>query len=446
VTESEQRYAASLRLWAEGERLIPGGSQTNSKRPGAYAFGAYPIYAARAEGARIWDVDGNVYLDYVNALGPVSLGYCHPAVDGAIREQLERGIISGLLWPVEVEVARGLVEAVPGAEAVRFFKGGGEATAAAARIARAHTGRHLILNAGYRGWPDTWAAGRDPAVPPALAPYVLDFRHDSLDGLRTLLERHAGEVAAVFMDVPYDGPLPEGHLAAVRDLAHGAGALFVLDEIVGGFRLAVGGGGAYYGVVPDLAVFAKGMANGMPLAAVVGRREVMAAAERSLISLTYGGEALSLAAAAAVLRVYREQDVLGHLWTVGRRLMEGLDAAAREAGVPFRCAGYPPMAAMRLDVPADEVGPAWRALLAGCARRGVLLRRGGLNFVTLAHTAADVDETVAACAGAFRDLRAAGYEGAPGGAPAADDGGRGQQVVPTGAPSSGPPTGRPAGR
>jgi len=212
------RLTESLRLWAEAERLIPGGSQTNSKRAGAFALGAYPIYAARAAGCRIWDVDGNEYLDFVSALGPVSLGYGHPAVDDAIREQLGRGIISGLLWPVEVEVARGLLDALPGAasgrpRAVRFFKGGGEGTAAAARIARAHTGRHVILNAGYRGWPDVWAAGRDPAVPAELAAYVLPFPHDDLDALRRLLEANAGKVAAVFMDLPYSGPLPEGHLA-----------------------------------------------------------------------------------------------------------------------------------------------------------------------------------------------------------------------------------------
>ena len=137
----------SLALWQRAQQVIPGGSQTNSKRPSSYAFGHYPIYAGRAQGCRIWDVDGNEYVDYVNGLGPVSLGYCYPAVDEAIREQLGRGIISGLLWPLEVEVAEALVEAVPCAEAVRFFKCGGEATAAAARIARAFTGRDKILNA-----------------------------------------------------------------------------------------------------------------------------------------------------------------------------------------------------------------------------------------------------------------------------------------------------------
>jgi glutamate-1-semialdehyde 2,1-aminomutase len=189
--------AESMRLWAEAEGLIPGGSQTNSKRPRHYALGHYPIYAARAEGSHIWDVDGNEYIDYVNGMGPISLGYGFPAVDAAIRDQLGKGIVSGLLWPLEIAAARALTEVIPCAEQVRFLKGGGEATAAAARIARAHTGKHLLLNAGYRGWPDTWAAGHDPAVPPDLARYRIDFPHDDLDRLAQLLAKHRGEVAAV---------------------------------------------------------------------------------------------------------------------------------------------------------------------------------------------------------------------------------------------------------
>ena len=153
------------------------------------------------------------------------------------------------------------------------------------------------------------------------------------------------------MDVPYDGRLPGDHLATVRDLAHAHDALFVMDEVVRGFRLTRGGAHDHLGVLPDLACFAKGMANGLPLAAVVGRREVMEVAERSLITATYGGEALSLAACIATLRVYREEPVIEHLWRMGRRLMEGLSAAARAAGAPFDCAGYAPCFAMRLDLP-----------------------------------------------------------------------------------------------
>jgi glutamate-1-semialdehyde aminotransferase len=401
----------SLRLWHEAERLIPGGSQTNSKRPGNFAFGRYPIFAARAAGSRIWDVDGNEYLDFVNALGPISLGYGYLAVDEAIRRQLERGIIAGLLWPLEVEAAQALVAAIPCAEQVRFFKGGGEATAAAARIARAFTGRHVILNAGYRGWPDTWSIGRDAAVPPDLARYVLSFRMGDLPHAEQVLSEHRGEVAAVFTDLPYDASLGKEYLSGLRDLAHAHGALFCMDEIVHGFRLAPGGAHEYYGVLPDLACFAKGMANGMPLAAVVGRAEVMRCAADALISITYGGEALSLAACVATLHVYREQPVIAHCRRVGQQLIDGLNAAAEAAGVPFRALGYPPMGSMAFDLPRERLSDAWELFLAECARRGVLFRRGGLNFITYAHTAADVERAVAAAADAFDVLRSAGFAG-----------------------------------
>ncbi len=409
------------------ETLIPGGSQTNSKRPQAFAFGRYPIFAARAEGSRIWDVDGNEYVDFVNGLGPITLGYRHPAVDQAVRDQLEHGVIAGLLWPLEVEVARGLVEAIPCAEQARFFKGGGEATAAAARIARAATGRSVILNAGYRGWPDPWAAGRDAAVPAELERYVVSFPHGDLAQLEQLLDQHRGEVAAVFTDVRYDASCDAAYLRGAQELARAHGALLCFDEIVNGFRLARGGMQEHFGVTPDLACFAKGIANGLPLAAVVGRREVMAHAASSLISLTYGGEALSLAACRAVLDIYAANDVIGHLWRVGRRLMDGLNAAAAGAGVPFACVGYPPMSAMELRLPAEQVGPAWELFLAECALRGVLFRRGGLNMMTYSHQEADVDASVHAAAGAFDVLRRAGYSTeAVGG----DGQSRGQQVGP----------------
>lgn len=420
----------SLALWREAEQLIPGGSQTNSKRPSAYAFGKYPIFASRAEGCRIWDVDGNEYVDYVNGLGPITLGYRYPAVDDAIRAQLEQGIVSGLLWPAEVEAARGLSEAIPCAEQVRYFKGGGEATAAAARIARAFTGRHVILNAGYRGWPDTWSAGRDQAVPPDIARYVVSFRQGDLAQLAQLLDERKGQVAAIFTDLPYDASLGQAYLQGVQDLARAHGALVAYDEIVNGFRLARGGMQEHFGVVPDLACFAKGMANGMPLAAVAGQANVMAAAKDALISITYGGEALSLAACVAVLGEYQRKPVIQHLWRAGQRLMDGLNAAAAAHHVPFRCHGFAPMSAMAFTLPSEKVGAAWELFLAECAQRGALMRRGGLNMMTFSHQDSDVDQTIRAAAEAFDVLRAAGFAGS--GDTDANDaaGASGQQVGP----------------
>jgi glutamate-1-semialdehyde aminotransferase len=268
-----------------------------------------------------------------------------------------------------------------------------------------------------------------------VARYTVSFPTGDLDALARLLDEHRGQVAAVFTDLPYDGSLGAEYLREVQRLAHDHGALLCFDEIVHGFRLARGGMQEHFGVLPDLACFAKGIANGLPLAVVVGRRELMAHAASSLISLTYGGEALSLAACIAVLREYRERDVIGHLWRIGQRLMDGLNAAATRAGVPFRCLGYPSMSAMELRLPRERVGPAWELLLAESARRGALFRRGGLNMITFSHHEADVDEAVHAAAGAFEALRAAGFTAAAGreaGVAAGGDqsGSRGQQVGP----------------
>lgn len=399
------RYDRSLELFEEARRLVPGGSQTNSKRPQAFAYGAYPIYAGRAKGCHITDIDGNEYIDLVNALGPIVLGYGYPALDRAITAQLERGILAGLLYPVEAEAARMLVDMIPCAEMVRFLKGGGEATAAAARIARAYTGRELILNCGYRGWPDVWSAAQnDGGIPKALESTIISFPFNDLGALERLLAKHGDQVAAVFLDILREEPEP-GYLAAVRELAHRYGALFVMDEIITGFRLAPGGAQEYYHVVPDMACFAKAMANGMPLGAVVGRAEIMRVAADLRISITYGGEALSLAAAVACMREIRDRSVPDHLWHIGACLMAGLDDAAGKQGIPFECYGLAPMSLMRFnELDARESDLVWSYFLQEMAMRGVLLRRGGVNFVTFSHTQDDVAEIVAVADDVFAHL------------------------------------------
>jgi glutamate-1-semialdehyde aminotransferase len=398
-------YAASLDLFDEALTLIPGGAQTSSKRPAAFAYGAYPIYFAEASGGRITDLDGNEYIDLVSALGPISLGYRYPTVDAAIDNQLRRGIIAGLLSPLEVEVAHLITELVPCAERVRFFKGGGEATAAAARIARRFTGREVILNCGYRGWPDTWVAHEaDSGVPHRLAGAVQPFAFNDREGLERLVHGRAGDIAAIAVDVQVTEPEP-GYLAWLRDLAHEIGALLIFDEIVTGFRLANGGAQEYFGVTPDLAVFAKGIANGMPLAVVTGRAEVMDAFTGAMVSITYGGEALSLAAAAATLRTYRDEPVVETLWARGRQLRDGLMQAASATDLPFVVEGFDPMTAMRFSgLDADLERDAWGYLLQEMAERGVLLRRGGLNFVSFSHTVDEMDGVIVAAHDVFANL------------------------------------------
>ncbi len=402
----------SLVLGQRAVRFIPGITQTASKRPEAFAPGAFPDFIERGQGAHVWDVDGNEYIDFVMACGPVTLGYCYPAVDQAILNQLRRGIIFSRPTALEGEVAELLAEMVPCAEMARFFKGGAEANSAALRLARAYTGRRVVASCGYRGWHDQWAVTHTPAgIPAELAGLISEFRYNDLASLAAVLEANAGQVAAVILDA-VSGEQPQaGFLAGVRDLAQRHGALLIFDEIVTGFRLAPGGAQQYYGVTPDLAVFAKGIANGMPLSAVCGRRDVLSVATDVFMTLTYGDEQLSLAAARAALTEMRTQDVCGHIRRVGARLVAGVQAAIDRTGAPFACRGEPAMPAFvatgafrgrTLD--GREQGRAWYYLLAELARRGILWRKHSLLLPSYSHSSADIDQAVAACGEVFADL------------------------------------------
>ncbi|MBD3292441.1 MAG: aminotransferase class III-fold pyridoxal phosphate-dependent enzyme [Armatimonadia bacterium] len=415
---SEQRsYDRSVELYRRAVEAIPGGSQTNSKRANAYAPGAYPIYAQKAEGARVQDVDGNWYIDYVLGLGPITLGYCYPEVDHAIRAQLEKGIIYGQLSPLEVEVAERVCNVVPCAEMVRFLKGGAEVTTAAARLARTHTGREMILNCGYRGWADTWfsqSAGIEKGVPECIGGLVDGWTRHDLESLQAKLEEHAGNVAMVSLDPATGGArVPDGYHQGVRDLCDEHDVLLMYDEIVTGFRMANGGGQEYFGVTPDLACFAKGAANGMPLGIVCGRADVMRhAIEDTVISVTYGGEALSLAAGKAVMQVLQREPVIETIWESGRRLMAGFEELGEKHGVPLHCHGYEPMSSQTIQYEDAELSrDVWTLLLQEMAARGVTLRRGGLLFITYSHRDAEVEETLEALDGALAVIAEAVDEG-----------------------------------
>lgn len=385
-------------------RLIPGVTQTISKRPEAFVPVEFPHFIDHAQGAHVWDVDGNEYVDYVMACGPVTLGYCYPEVDRAILQQLAKGIIFTRLTSLEAEVAELVCHVVPCAEMVRFFKGGAEANSAAMRIARAFTGREMVVSCGYRGWHDQWAVTHSPlGIPGCLGGVTKTFDYNSLSSLSAVLESNPGRVAAVIID-PVSGVRPEpGFLEGVQTLARQHGALLVFDEIVTGFRLAPGGAQEYFGVVPDMAVFAKGIANGMPLSAVVGRRDVMEYAQKVFVTLTYGDEALSLAAAKATLGRVAEGSVCPHIWEIGRSLVAGIGPILQEMDVPFTFSGVEAMPAFVAAPTAtgrpmseDDQQRAWLYLLRGLARRSVIWRKHSLILPSFSHTPEDVELTLVA--------------------------------------------------
>jgi glutamate-1-semialdehyde aminotransferase len=298
---------------------------------------------------------------------------------------------------------------------VRFFKGGAESNAAAVRIARAVTGREKVASCGYRGWHDQWAIANEATkegIPAVLREYTLPFQYGDLASLQAVFEQHPRQIAAVILEpATVDGADVE-FLHQLRKLTSAEDTLLIFDEVVTGFRLALGGAQSFLGVVPDMAVFAKALANGMPLAAVAGTRAVMQAAERLFITLTYGDESLSLAAAIASLQVMRQQEVHRHLWAVGERLMQGLSAAADRARLPFTNKGLAPMWRLALDngafarweVRSEQV---WVYVLQEMARRGVLWRPGGIFLISYSHSEEDVDYTIRMAGEVFAYLREA---------------------------------------
>ncbi|WP_223694642.1 aspartate aminotransferase family protein [Leifsonia poae] len=328
------RYAKSLQQLIRAERTIPLGAQTYSKSRGTFPPGIAPIYGNRAQGCRIWDVDGNEYVDLVNALASVTLGYADPEINEAIVRQLSQGVTISLTHPLEATVAEKIVDLVPSAEMVRFGKNGSDATSAAVRVARGFTGRDHVITCGYHGWHDWTIASMDSrnlGVPGAVKELVHAVAFNDLEAVEDQLR--ANPTAAIVLEpMNVVWPLP-GYLEGLRGLADKYGAVLVFDEMITGFRFAKGGAQEYFGVTPDLSTFGKGLANGFPVSAVAGRRDLMILLETVFFSGTFSGELLSLTAADVVLDRIAATDVLGDIRRTGEVIRDRVQAVIDELGM-----------------------------------------------------------------------------------------------------------------
>jgi glutamate-1-semialdehyde aminotransferase len=412
VTSLER--ARSDELWERALRAIPVGTQTFGKSPRQWAFGTVPNFLQRARGSHVWDVDGNEYIDYGMALGPIILGYNYPRVNAAIADQLAQGSIFSLNHPLEVELSELLIELIPCAEMVRFGKNGSDGTSAAVRLARGYTGRDVILCCGYHGWQD-WYIGstsRHRGVPQAVRDLTVQFPYNDLDALKALLHRHHGNVAAVIMEPSnFEPPLP-GYLEAVQGLTRESGAVLIFDEVLTGFRMALGGAQQYFGVTPDLAVFAKAMANGMPVSALVGSAEIMQLFSEVFYSFTFAGETLSLAAAVATIAELRETDALEVVWARGGQLKRGCLELIAEFGLEgtVDCTGYDCWPRLSFTGQDSRQSMALETLFRQeVTKRGVLMRTG--MFLSYSHSPADVDQTLVAYGSALELLAQAQRQG-----------------------------------
>ncbi|MEK6759605.1 MAG: aminotransferase class III-fold pyridoxal phosphate-dependent enzyme [Deltaproteobacteria bacterium] len=329
------RYKRSEEMLERALKSIPLGSQTFSKSKTQYPLGVSPYFITKGVGSRVWDIDGNEYIDFINSLAAITLGYNDPDVTSAVRNQLDDGIIFSLPHPIETEVAEKLIEMVPCAEMVRFGKNGSDATSGAIRLARAYTGRDHVAVCGYHGWQDWYigSTGRNLGVPVATKRLTHTFNYNDIDSLHAIFKRCRGSVAAIIME-PMNVVEPEnGFLESVRELAHKNGALFIFDETVTGFRFANGGAQEYFNVVPDLATFGKGLANGYPVSAVAGRADIMKLMEEVFFSFTFGGETLSLTAALATMKKMEREPVIETIWRQGAKAKRSLTAMIEKHGL-----------------------------------------------------------------------------------------------------------------
>jgi glutamate-1-semialdehyde 2,1-aminomutase len=373
--------------------VIPLGSQTFSKSHIQFPFGASPYFIERGHGSHIWDIDGNEYIDLVNGLLAVSLGYCDSDVDAAVLQQLQKGVTFSLATQLEEKLARKMVELIPSAEMVRFSKNGTDATSGAVRIARAATGRDHVLVCGYHGWQD-WYIGstsKNLGVPACTQELTHNFQYNNLDSLVKLFEQYKGQVAAVILE-PMNSTYPQDNfLHKVQEVTRQNGALFILDETITGFRYALGGAQEYFGVIPDLSTFGKGMGNGFPISALVGKKDYMELMSEVFLSSTFGGEALSLAAAYAVISKMQQVDYISHISSIGSQIICNATKIINELQLQhiFQVVGHPSWSFITMQdnngYSSWEIKTLW---MQECIKRGVFTF--GTHNISFAHSLLDV--------------------------------------------------------
>jgi glutamate-1-semialdehyde 2,1-aminomutase len=395
ITASQDLYERALKV----QKPI---TQTLAKGPGQFSKGVAPIYIQRGKGAHVWDVDGNEFIDFNSAIGPISLGYCYDRVDDAIRRQLEDGITFSLIHPLEVELSELVQEVIPNAEAVKISKTGADVCSAAVRISRAFTGRDKVFCCGYHGWHD-WYIGitsRSRGIPDGIKDLSYTFAFNDIEALKAALD---DTVAAVILEpFVFEAPQP-GYLQALAEACQANGTMLIFDEMWTGFRIALGGAQEYFGVKPDLAVYSKACANGMPIALLTGRADVMELFNQDVFSYTtFGGEALSMAACIATIQELKEKNVPQYLDEKGALMKDGYNAIATEMGMAqwTKCVGYNCRSMVTWEASAGNPLEIKTLMQQEMIKRGVLW--SGFHNMCFSHSDEDIQYTL----GAYRDVMA----------------------------------------
>ncbi|MBZ0183657.1 MAG: aminotransferase class III-fold pyridoxal phosphate-dependent enzyme [Melioribacteraceae bacterium] len=373
--------------------LIPSFTQTLAKGPSQYVNGIAPKYLKKGKGSIVWDVDGNEYLDYNMAIGPLSLGYSYEKVDNAIKEQLQDGITFSLMHPLEVEVAELIREVIPNAESVRFSKSGADVTSAAIRLARAYTGKNKVLCCGYHGWHDWYIAvtSRNYGIPEEVKNYTFTFNYNDFDSFLTSVD---DDIAAVILEPVVFNKPENNFLHKVAEVCKEKNIVLIFDEMWTGFRMAIGGVQEYFEIKPDLATYSKAVANGMPISILTGKKEIMQLADEDVFFYTtFGGEALSLAAAKATINELKEKNVPSYLEHLGKELKEGLASIIQDLQLSYvKVVGYNWRSMVQFENYNEDSLIFKSFVQQEMIKRGVLW--SGFHNISFSHTKGQIDYTL----------------------------------------------------
>jgi glutamate-1-semialdehyde 2,1-aminomutase len=398
----------SWKYFYESLKYLGGGSSTNSKRP---VFEGYePAVIIKGDGCRVWDLDGNEYIDFRCGLGPVTLGYNIPEINQAIIEQLKNGISFSYPHPLEGEVAKKIVEIIPCASKVRFLKTGGEAIAACIKIARNYTKRKIIIHCGYNGWlncfetsgvlaPGIKDSSPQKGIPPEIASLHKNLPWADFESWEKIFNERGEEIAGVVIASNYK-EMEKGRefLPFVRKLTEKYGSLMIMDEIVTGFRVALGGIHEYFNFLPDMAVFSKGIANGMPVSAYLGKKELIESSYEIGISSTFGGETLSLSACKAVIDFYLKNNVIEYLWKTGNKFWDEINNLFGKFGIEAEVKGFP--VCPFFDFKSDEER---KIFFKNCFKNGVIFYNVG--YVNYSHKEKDIEEALERVEKAIKEMK-----------------------------------------
>jgi glutamate-1-semialdehyde aminotransferase len=393
----------SLELFEEAKKLVPGGV-LGARKPSDFIEGEYPIFLEHGKGCRLTDVDGNEYIDFLCGYGPIILGYREDEVDEAVMRQIkEKGFCFTLTQRYQNELAKKLRELVPSSEMSIFLKTGSDATTASIRIARAYTNRIKVMRCGYHGWHD-WCVEMKGGIPEKFYEDVYEFRYNNLDQLEDLMARYGDQTAAIIM-TPFGHPLHQkmeepkpGFLEGVREMATRYGAILVFDEVRTCFRLRMGGAQELYGVIPDLTVLGKGMANGYAISVVTGKAEVMmAAAQKLFISSTFFPNSDGYIAALKTIEILERDNVLDKIWEKGGRFLKKVQDLINQYNVGAELSGVAPMFFITFKRDKAETHRARRDdFYTQLIRRGIFFTPHHHGYICYRHTEQDLDSTAQA--------------------------------------------------